>query len=105
MVTLTFVFNQDKIKKSGYTEDELLSSMREHAQKYNISEERPGVFSKEGEDALCVVSMFIPQITDENPQYIDLLDEWTLDVDGEKENCIQETREWFQEHGVYTLVG
>ena len=104
MVTLTFVFNQDKIKKLGYTEDELLSPMREHAQKYNISEERPGVSSKEGEDALCVVSMFIPQITDENPQYMDLLDEWTLDVDGEKENCIQETREWFQEHGYYTVA-
>ena len=41
---------------------------------------------------------------EENKEYMDLLDEWTLDVDGEKENCIQETREWFQEHGYYTVA-
>ena len=51
-----------------------------------------------------MISMAIPQITDENPEYIDLLDEWTLNVDGEKEDCIQETREWFQEHGLQATL-
>jgi hypothetical protein len=98
MVTLTFIFNKDKVAKAGYTEDELLQPMREHARKYGISETEYGVFSKEGEDALCVVSMAIPQITDDNPKYLDLLDTWTLDVDGEKEDCIKETLEWLSEH-------
>jgi len=73
--------------------------------KFGISEDEKGVFSKEGEDALCVLTMFIPKITDENPEYIDLLDEWTLDVDGEKEDCIQETREWMEEHETQVAIG
>lgn len=105
MVTLTFVFNQEKVASAGSTEEELLRPMREHAKKFGISEDEKGVFSKEGEDALCVLTMFIPKITDENPEYIDLLDEWTLDVDGEKEDCIQETREWMEEHETQVAIG
>ncbi|MBQ2276735.1 MAG: hypothetical protein U0L23_01925 [Lachnospiraceae bacterium] len=97
MVTLTFVFNQDKLKNSGYTEDELLHPMREHAKKYDISEKQSGVFSKEGKDALCVVSMFIPQITKQYTWYVNLMDKWTLDVDGEVEDCIQTTHRWVNE--------
>lgn len=105
MVTLTFVFNKDKVKKAGYTEDELLQPMREHAQKYGISETGYGVFSKEGENAVCVLSMVIPQITKKNPQYLNLLTEWTLDIDGDKEDCIKETREWYTEHGLQAMLG
>ncbi|MCM1181291.1 MAG: hypothetical protein NC347_13630 [Clostridium sp.] len=103
MVTLTFVFDKDRIEKAGYTEDELLQPMREHAQKYGILENQHGVFSKDGEDALCVLSMAVPQITEMNPQYLNLLAEWTLDMDGEKEDCIKETREWYAEHGLQAI--
>lgn len=105
MITLTFVFNKDKVEKAGYTENELLQPMREHAQKYGISEPEYGVFSKDGEDALAELTMFIPRITREIPEYIDLLDEWTLDVNGEREDCIKETREWYKEHGLYVALG
>lgn len=98
VVTLTFVFDQNKIKEAGLTEEELLCPMREHAKKYEIEEIKYGVFCKEGEDALCVVGMFIPDIIRIEPKYMDYLDEWTLDVDGEKEDCIKETREWLEEH-------
>ena len=43
--------------------------------------------------------MAIPLYTNMFPEYGTLLSEWTLDVDGEKEDCIQETREWFANHG------
>lgn len=105
MVTLTFVFNKDKIKRAGHTEDELLQPMREHSRKYGISEVENGVFSKDGEDALCDISMFIPDIVDSYPEYIGFLNEWTLDVDGEKEDCIQETLEWYNEHGLQLAIG
>lgn len=98
MVTLTFVFNQEKVASAGSTEDELLYPMREHAKKYGISEDEYGVFSKDGEDALCVLTMVIPKITQNNREYLDFLKEWTLDVDGETEDCIKESREWFEEH-------
>ena len=104
MVTLTFVFNKNKIKKYGYTEDALLQPMREHAQKYGISEEKNGVFSKNGEDALCVLSMFIPEITHETPQYVGFLDEWTLDVDGEREDCIAATYRWFDKYEPHAAI-
>ena len=38
MVTLRFVFNQDKLKQAGKTEDEMLAPMRDHAKKYEIAE-------------------------------------------------------------------
>lgn len=105
MVSLTFVFNKDKVEKAGYTEDELLAPMREHAQKYGILEEKKGVFSKDGEDALCDLSMFIPMIIRKNHKYIGFFDEWILDVDGEKEDCIKETYEWYAEHEPQVLLG
>ena len=100
MVTLTFVFNKNKVQEAGYTEDELLRPMREHAQKYGIAEDEYGVFSKDGEDALCVLSMFVPKITRENIHFIDFLDEWTFEADGEKEDCIKETLRWYKERGI-----
>lgn len=105
MTSLTFVFDKDKIKEAGYTEDELLQPMREHAKKYNILETEKGVFYKEGEDAMCVVTMFIPQIIKQIPYYLDFLAKWTLNVDGEKEDCIKETMEWIEEHSFQSAIG
>jgi hypothetical protein len=47
---------------------------------------------------MCVVAMYIPRITREDAHYMDFLDEWTLNVDGEKEDCIRESKEWIHEH-------
>ena len=105
MVTLTFVFNKDKVEKAGHTEDELLQPMREHAQKYGIAETEYGVFSQDGEHALAELMMFIPDIVDSYPEFIGFLNEWTLDVDGEKEDCIKETCEWYDEHGMQLEIG
>ncbi|MFR7716309.1 MAG: hypothetical protein ACLU09_08380 [Clostridium sp.] len=104
MVTLKFVFNQEKLKQAGKTEEELLQPMREHAKKYDIAEPEHGFFVKDGEDAMCVIGMAVPDITDANPHYIDYMDEWTFDVDGEVEDCIEETKKWWKherKRGVY----
>lgn len=98
MVSLRFVFNQDKLKQAGKTEDEMLQPMREHAAKYRIAEPEPGFFTKDGEDAVCVLSMAVPRITNSNPAYLDYLSKWTLYVDGEEEDCIKETIEWKKNH-------
>lgn len=96
MVTLTFAFNKDKVKEAGCTENELLQPMREHAEKYGIEEKEYGVFSKDGEDALCVLTMFVSRITRKDRNYINYFESWTLDVDGEKEDCIAETLKWYR---------
>lgn len=100
MVTLKFVFNQERLKQAGKTEDEMLQPMREHAAKYGIAEPAPGFFEKDGEDALCVLTMYVINKTKQDKSYMDYLDEWTLDVDGEKEDCIKELMEWDRDHKV-----
>lgn len=94
MTTLKFVFNKEKVAAAGTTEDALLTPMREHAAKYGIEETAYGVFSKDGEDAMCVVMMFGPKILKKNPEYINFLDQWPLDVDGDKEDFIESSRRW-----------
>lgn len=72
--------------------------------KYDIAEPEHGFFVKDGEDAMCVIGMAVPDITDANPHYIDYMDEWTFDVDGEVEDCIEETKKWWKherKRGVY----
>ena len=99
-VTLTFVFDQDKLREAGVTEEELLRPMREHAKKYEIEEIENGVFYKEGENALCVLTMFVVDRTGDDRDYVTYFKEWTLDVNGEKEDCIAETLRWYREKGI-----
>lgn len=100
MTTLEFIFNEEKVAAAGTTKDALLAPMREHAAKYGIEETAYGVFSKDGEDAMCVITMFVPQIVMENPEYINFLEKWPLDVDGDKEDCIDSSRRWLRKHNM-----
>ena len=98
MVTLTFVFDKEKVEVAGTTEDELLAPMREHAERYQISENEYGVFSKDGEDAYCVLGMAIPQMVKRDRRYLDLLKEWTFNVEGEESDCLESSRNWLLKH-------
>lgn len=100
MVTLTFIFDRNKLVKAGKTEDALLAPMREHAIKYGIEETGYGVFSKDGEDALCDLSMAVTNIVEKNPRYINFLKRWILNVDGEEEDCIWPSRQWLIEQNM-----
>lgn len=69
-----------------------------------IEKPEHGFFVKDGEDAMCVIGMFIPEITRKDVHYLDYLDEWTFDIDGEVEDCIEETKKWWKherKRGVY----
>lgn len=70
--------------------------MREYAKKFNISEDEYGVFSKDGEDALCLLTMFVTRHTRKNLEYVSFFKEWTLDVDGETEDCILEVLKLYE---------
>ena len=94
MVTLTFRFNEEKVEAAGLTCDELLVQMREHAEKYDIEEIEYGVFAKEGPHAVADLGMIIPRITRNNIGFVDYLDEWTYNINGRKEDCIEEARYW-----------
>lgn len=98
MTTLRFVFDKEKVAAAGKTEDELLAPMREHAAKYDIDEPEYGFFTKDGEDAMCVITLFGPEILERNPSYINFLKEWPLNVDGEEEDFIKPSRTWLRKH-------
>lgn len=105
MTTLKFVFNKEKVAAAGTTEDALLAPMREHAAKYGIEETAHGFFSKDGEDAMCVITMFVDRHTRTHLDYVSYLNEWTLDVDGEEEDCIDNTLRWYKRKGIQMIEG
>ncbi|MGN0152301.1 MAG: hypothetical protein ACI39Q_07495 [Wujia sp.] len=84
MVKLTFKFNEDKVHEAGYTTDELLEPMREHAEKYGIDEVEYGVFAKDGIYALGAIERYVVNVSRE---FLDYLDTWIMDEDGEIEDC------------------
>ena len=100
MTTLEFVFNQDKIKSKGLSEDELLAPMREFAVKWDIEEPRVGFFQKDGENALCDFCMFVMDYPLKDKEFVTYLDAWTLDADGELDDCIAETYDMYREKGM-----
>ena len=100
MTTLKFVFNKDRMREAGQTEDSLLAPMREHAIKWNIEEPEAGLFRKSGENALCDISMFIVDYPKKDTKFVTFLDEWTLNVDGVLDDCISETYDMFREEGI-----
>ncbi len=89
MVTLTFKFNEKKVLEAGYTTDELLEPMREHSKQYDIDEVEYGVFAKDGVNALAAIGKYAVNVS---PVFLEYLDEWTLDQDGEKEDCMEEMK-------------
>lgn len=100
MVKLTFVFNEKVMKKYGVTKEELLKETREYAKENEIAETSFGVFEKDGEDAMCLLLKIAIKILKENLSYMDYLKKLELDVDGEKEDCIKETRNWLKKKNV-----
>jgi len=97
MVTVTFKFNEEKINKLGKKVDELLYPFREMAKEYNINEIQYGVFCKDGDEDMDALILPLKYIR-KHLGYIDILDEWTLDVDGEIEDCKAEMISYWERH-------
>lgn len=103
MTTLKFVFDKEKVAAAGTTEDALLAPMREHAAKYGIDEPEYGFFTKDGEDAMCVITMFVADYTLQDLKYVSYLKEWTLNVDGDVEDCIEDTLNYYKEENIHPI--
>lgn len=100
MVKLTFIFNEKKLKSYNMTKEDVLLEMRKYAKENNIIESSFGVFEKDGEHALCLLSKFAVEMVRENLSHIDYLKKLELDIDGEKEDCIKETKNWLKKRNV-----
>lgn len=100
MVTLSFEFDEDKVEAAGYTCDELLQEMRDYAEEQEIEEINYGVFAKSGEDAACQLGMAVVKLTMKYTWYIDTLKSWVLDINGRKENCIEEAIIFYERENI-----
>lgn len=54
----------------------------------------------DGENAMCVLGMFVTEITKHNHKYINYLNSWLFNVNGDVEDCIEATLEWYKERRV-----
>lgn len=77
--------------------------MREHAKKWGIDEPEYGVFTMDGEHAMCSIGMFVVDITKRNHACISYLNTWLFDVCGDVEDCIASTKEWYKEKNIQLL--
>lgn len=95
--TLTFHFNEEKVKASGTTTGQLLEDMRAYAEECGVTETTYGVFEKEGAEAMAVLVGYAVRKAKEDWGFYELLDSLIADVDGAKEDCKEEMRTLLQE--------
>lgn len=100
MGKLTFIFNDEKLKLAGKTEDELLKPMRVYSKDNGIKETSKGVFELNNDSAFALLGGFVADITDEDRSYVTFLDKWTLEINGTTDDCIEDTLEWYKEEGI-----
>ena len=100
VVTTTFRFKEEKLKELGKSVDEMLDPIRETLKNDDVEEVEQGVFRKTGRDAMVVIDwpfLYIRKHLD----YLDYLDDWLLNVDGDIEDCKAEMisyyRKWHPE--------
>ena len=85
MVTMTINFNDTKLRKKGYTAEQLLSRFDEYCHECNIFKPRINVFEKDDIHALADISKIIFEI-EKNALLLDLIEEWYWVIDGVKED-------------------
>lgn len=92
---MEFIFNKEKLKKEGYTEEQCLNAIRRHFQEYNsktIKEVSKGIFEGSEDDWTAFGSTARFPYTS---WFLKVIEEWYWYVDegdglGEqKEDCLQ----------------
>ena len=85
--TLTFKFSEELVKKSGTTIDELLKDMRSYAKECGVEEIYPGVFAKEGNDAMAILIGYAVRKAKSEPEFLNYLESWVANIGGVEEDC------------------
>ena len=100
MVTLTFNLDYDKMKRDGISESDMLEPMRKYSSQYGVSETDKGVFSAEGENALCIMMKYVMEKARKSTDYIIYLKSWILDTGTEVEDCKTEMIKLYKKKGI-----
>lgn len=97
MVSMKIVFDDAKLAMAGLSKAELLKPIDAHFEKCGATKLGEGEYSQDGSKSLCNFELLITDIIMNNPEKIELLAEWLLDVDGDVEDCIEEAYSWYEE--------
>ncbi|MCI8409476.1 MAG: hypothetical protein HFJ09_09450 [Lachnospiraceae bacterium] len=100
MVTLLFDFNQEKAEQCGYNLEEVASRIRTYLKKNGACETKNLFFELEGEDAMCIAASLVIDIVKMDPGFVNIMNEWVLNVDGDKEDCIEFAKEKNAQKGI-----
>lgn len=100
MVTILFDFNEGKAEQYGYNLNEVVSEIRAYFKKYGASETKQLFFELDGEDAMCITTSLVVDIVKKDHSFVNIMNEWVLNVDGEEEDCIEFAREKNDKEGI-----
>ena len=98
MVTATYIFNEEKVIAAGKTVEEMMAPIRQMLLENGAEEIAPGVFCKDGFYAMDVIDLPLIYIR-KHLKYLDALDIWTMDIDGEVEDCKEGMINYYKKRG------
>lgn len=104
MITLTFQFNKDKVDNKGISITEIMKPIKEYLFSYGAKEIEPYKFEAEGENAVSIFTSLVLKITKTDIEFINLLDAWVLDAEGEISDCIEDTKKWYLRKGIKNIA-
>lgn len=100
MVTILFDFNEEKAEQYGYNLNEVVSEVRTYFKRNGAHETKHLFFELEGEDAMCIATSLVVDIIRKDHNFVNVMNEWILNVDGEEEDCIEFAKEKNAKKGI-----
>jgi hypothetical protein len=88
ILRMKFVFDEDKLKANGMTEEECLNIIRKYAFKHNLTEIEKGVFDSsdlDNTDPFFYLGMNLPY----TKWFMKVIKEWYFYVENDIEDCIK----------------
>lgn len=87
ILRMKFVFDENKLKANGMTEDECLDIIRKYAFKHNLTEIEKGVFDSSDLDNTDPFFYIIMKLPD-SKWFMKVIKEWTWYIENDIEDCI-----------------
>ncbi len=87
ILRMKFVFDENKLKANGMTEEDCLNIIRKYAFKHNLTEIEKGVFDSsdlDNTEPFFYLGMNLPY----TKWFMKVIKEWTWYVENDEEDCI-----------------
>lgn len=88
ILRMKFVFDENKLKTNGMTEDECLDIIRKYAFRHNLTEIEKGVFDSSDLDN-TVPFFYLGMNLPYTKWFMKVIKEWTWYIENDEEDCIK----------------